>query len=180
VTDQTWNPPLTTKRLNLEPQVKAHAEVLMQALEDIRTFEFVPDDPPADHEKFAARLQRLESRVSLDQNEYWLNWAVFLNLEAIGTVQASVVHQQARASIAYMFHPNFWGQGLAFEACVAMLEHLHSCGVQDFSANVDTRNKASQKLLERLGFAQKQEIKNADEFKGNASHEFVYLLQMNR
>jgi [ribosomal protein S5]-alanine N-acetyltransferase len=173
-----WNPLLTTERLRLEPQVEAHTDALMQALESPRTHEFIPGDPPVDREPFATRLKKLEARISPDGLQRWLNWTVFSGLEVIGTVQADATDSTLSASIAYMIHPNSWGKGFAHEACTAMLEHLKSQGITSFKAWTDTRNLASHKLLERLGFTKIEEIKNADEFKGSLSHEFVYALEI--
>jgi [ribosomal protein S5]-alanine N-acetyltransferase len=171
-----WNPLLTTERLRLEPQVEAHTDALMLALSSPRTHEFVPGDPPIDREKFAARLKKLEARISQDGLQHWLNWTVFSGLEVIGTVQADAT--DSSASIAYMFHPDSWGKGFGREATSAMLEHLKSQGIISFKAWTDTRNLASHKLLERLGFTKIEEIKNADEFKGSVSDEFVYSLEI--
>jgi [ribosomal protein S5]-alanine N-acetyltransferase len=175
-----WSPLLETERLRLEPQVEAHTDALMRALESPKTHAFVPGDPPIDREKFADRMKRLESRMSPDGLQHWLNWTVFSGLEVIGTVQADVTDSNSSASIAYMFHPNSWGKGFAFEATTAMLEHLKSQGIISFKAWTDTRNLASHKLLERLGFSKTEEIKNADEFKGSISHEFVFALELER
>jgi [ribosomal protein S5]-alanine N-acetyltransferase len=175
-----WNPLLKTERLRLEPQVEAHTDALMRALESSRTHEFIQGDPPVDRENFALRLKYLESRISQDGLQRWLNWTVFSGLEVIGTVQADVTDSSSSASIAYMFHPNSWGKGFAFEATTVMLEHLKSQGIISFKAWTDTRNLASHKLLKRLGFSKIEEIKNADEFKGNVSDEFVYALEIGR
>ena len=180
IVNNDWNPLLKTERLRLEPQVEAHTDALMQALSSPRTHEFVPGDPPLDRERFADRMKKLESRISTDGLQHWLNWTVFSGLEVIGTVQADATDSTSSASIAYMFHPNSWGKGFAFEATSAMLEHLKSQGVTSFKAWTDTRNLASHKLLERLGFAKIEEIKNADEFKGSISDEFVYSLELKR
>jgi [ribosomal protein S5]-alanine N-acetyltransferase len=173
-----WNPLLTTERLRLEPQVEAHTDALMLALSSPRTHEFVPGNPPLDRADFADRMKYLEARKSQDGLQHWLNWTVFAGSEVVGTVQADAT--DSSASIAYMFHPNSWGKGFAFEATTAMLEHLKSQGITIFKAWTDTRNLASHKLLERLGFTKIEEIKNADEFKGSVSHEFVYALEIGR
>ena len=152
----------------------------MQALSSSRTYEFIPGDPPTDREKFAIRLKNHESRISPDGLQHWLNWTVFSELEVIGTVQADATDSTSSASIAYMFHPNSWGKGFAFEAVTAMLEHLKSQGITGLKAWTDTRNLASHKLLERLRFTKTEEIKNADEFKGNISDEFVFALELER
>ena len=178
IVNNDWNPLLNTDRLRLEPQVETHTDGLMCALESPQTHEFIPGDPPTDREKFMDRMKKLESRISPDGLQRWLNWTVFSGLEVIGTVQADATDSTSSASIAYMFHPNSWGKGFAFEATDAMLEHLKSQGISSFKAWTDTRNLASHKLLERLGFTKTEEIKNADEFKGSISHEFVYLLEL--
>ena len=180
IVNNDWNPLLKTERLRLEPQVEAHTDALMQALSSPRTHEFVPGDPPLDRERFADRMKKLESRISTDGLQHWLNWTVFSGLKVIGTVQADATDATSSASIAYMFHPNSWGKGFAFEATSAMLEHLKSQGITGFKAWTDTRNLASHKLLKRLGFTKTEEIKNADEFKGGISDEFVFALELER
>jgi RimJ/RimL family protein N-acetyltransferase len=44
------------------------------------------------------------------------------------------------------------GQGYGVEAVGGMLTHLAEIGVQSVTAFIDTRNAASIKLVERLGF----------------------------
>ena len=157
IVNNDWNPLLNTDRLRLEPQVETHTDGLMCALESPQTHEFIPGDPPTDREKFMDRMKKLESRISPDGLQRWLNWTVFSGLEVIGTVQADATDSTSSASIAYMFHPNSWGKGFAFEAATAMLEHLKSQGISSFKAWTDTRNLASHKLLERLGFTKTEE-----------------------
>lgn len=55
--------------------------------------------------------------------------------------------------IGYILHPDAWGQGLAAEALGAIIPHIfahHS--VEALRADVDPRNPASIRLIERLGF----------------------------
>lgn len=171
------NPLLKTSRLRLEPQVPEHAAVMMLVLADPRTHAFVPSNPPTDEAALQERFRRLSSRRSPDGAEYWLNWVVFAGAKAIGTVQASVLPAEARANVAYMFHPEVWGQGYATEAVQAMLAHLRNdLQVIRVDADIDTRNLSSQRLIEHLGFKRVREVKNADEFKGRASDEYQYEL----
>ena len=148
----------------------------MFVLADPRTHEFVPGDPPTDEDVLRERFERLASRRSPDGAEYWLNWVVFAGEKALGTVQATVAPAAARAHVAYMFHPEVWGQGYATEAVQAMLEHLKGLQVGRAEANIDVRNGRSQRLVERLGFKRVEEIKSADEFKGSVSDEYRYEL----
>ena len=149
----------------------------MLVLADPRTYEFVPTDPPTDEGVLRERFERLSSRRSPDGAEYWLNWVVFAGEKALGTVQATVT-PDARARVAYMFHPESWGQGYAAEAVRAMLEHLESLQMSHLEANIDARNLRSQRLVERLGFKRVEEIKGADEFKGSVSDEYLYELTL--
>ncbi|WP_425147285.1 GNAT family N-acetyltransferase [Deinococcus sp.] len=169
------NPLLTTPRLRLEPQVAAHAPAMLAVLADPRVHSYLPSNPPTDPEALRGRYERLESRRSPDGSELWLNWTVFRDSAALGTVQATVHPAEHLADVAYVFAPAAWGQGYASEAMQAVLEHLRATlGVQLFRASIDTRNVASQRLAERLGFVRVAEVKAADEFKGALSDEFVY------
>lgn len=168
------NPLISTARLRLEPQTAAHADVMFQVLADPRVHTFLPSDPPT-RDILVERFARLESRRSPDAAELWLNWVVYQQDAAIGTVQASVNLADARADVAYVFHPGSWGHGYAREALTALLAFLHQdLGVQRSRAIIDTRNTLSQRLVERLGFTRVREVKAADEFKGSVSDEFIY------
>lgn len=172
------NPALSTPRLYLAPQLADHAVVMMQVLGDARVHAFIPSDPPVAEAVLRERFARLASRLSPDGREYWLNWVVFRGSEAVGTVQATVVPVEKRADIAYLFHPHFWGFGYATEAVAKMLEHLSDdLHVACFAAAIDTRNQASQKLVERLGFVRVGETKGTDTFKGSVSDEYRYELK---
>lgn len=57
--------------------------------------------------------------------------------------------------IGYILHPDHWGQGLATEALTAVIAHVFATRpVEAITADVDPRNTASLKLLDRLGFAE--------------------------
>lgn len=57
--------------------------------------------------------------------------------------------------IGYILHPDLWGQGLAREALSAVVGKVFaSFPIPAIRADVDPRNEASLKLLERLGFAE--------------------------
>lgn len=55
--------------------------------------------------------------------------------------------------VGYILHPDVWGQGLAYEALSAVVAHVFaSRDVEVLRADVDPRNTASIRLLEKLGF----------------------------
>ena len=57
--------------------------------------------------------------------------------------------------IGYIFHPDYWGRGLAREALAAILHRAFAVHRLDrVTADVDPRNLASLKLLAGLGFVE--------------------------
>ena len=52
----------------------------------------------------------------------------------------------------FLFDPAFWGCGLAREALDAFVERRRRLGSIELTADVDPRNSASLRLLERAGF----------------------------
>jgi RimJ/RimL family protein N-acetyltransferase len=62
--------------------------------------------------------------------------------------------------IGYILHPDWWGRGLAREAVGAVIARLFERGdVAALRADIDPRNTASIRLLERLGFERSGEGK---------------------
>jgi [ribosomal protein S5]-alanine N-acetyltransferase len=79
--------------------------------------------------------------------------------------------------LAYELSPEFWGHGYATEACLRVIESLFTdYNVAEIMAEVDTRNEASCKLLERLSFKRITLRAGADFFKGESSDEYTYKL----
>ena len=60
-----------------------------------------------------------------------------------------------------MIHPEYWGKGIATEAAAAFIDYAFSNELTDqLLADVDPRNLASLRVLEKLGFARTGEAKN--------------------
>ncbi len=169
---------LATPPISLEPLCASHAEELFAGLTTPSQYEFLPQDPPVSLAAVQDRYQRWESRRSPSGDELWLNWLVRENETAAGLMQATCT-TEGRALLAYQLFVPFQRRGIAAKAVGLMLNHLQSSvGITTVRALVDTRNAHSIRLLERLGFAKKRLIKDADHFKGAASHEFEYELDL--
>ena len=144
---------IKTDRLTLEPQTAAHASEMFVVLSDPAIYEY-ENKPPPSLEWLRVRFTKLESRLSPDGHEKWLNWVIRLpTSELIGYVQATV-GEQGRAGIAYELSSAYWGRGLAFEAVRAMTSELaDNYGVRRICAVLIEKNFRSVRLLERLGFS---------------------------
>lgn len=139
--------------LLLEPQVAAHADEMFAVLSDPRIYEH-ENEPPRSAAWLRERFARLESRVSPDGRELWLNWVLRLrDGPAIGYLQATV-YGGGRADVAYELGSAWWGRGLAAQAVQAMIDELVArYGVRRLSAVLKRSNQRSERLLQRLGFA---------------------------
>src|SRR2546427_1046077 len=103
---------IQTGCLTLEPQTAVHAEEMFAVLSDPAIYEY-ENQPPPSLEWLRTRFTKLESRLSANGREQWLNWVIRLpTSELIGYVQATV-HPNHRAAIAYDLSSAYWGRGLA-------------------------------------------------------------------
>jgi RimJ/RimL family protein N-acetyltransferase len=166
-----------TERLRLEPLRESHAAEMFELFSDARMYEFVPQDPPPTIDALASRYKFLESRRSPNGDEDWLNWAVRSKEEerGLGVVQVTV-GRDLRAQLAYEIGAPYWRRGFATEACGRVIEALFEEGIAEVWAELDTRNVASIRLLERLGFVRGAWRRRADHFKGSDSDEWTYTL----
>ena len=144
---------IETGSLTLEPQTAAHAEEMFAVLSDPAIYEY-ENQPPPSLEWLRTRFTKLESRLSANGREQWLNWVVRLpTSKLIGYVQATV-HPNDRAAIAYELSSAYWGRGLARQAVQAMISELvEHYQVHGLSSVLKRENLRSMRLLERLGFS---------------------------
>jgi RimJ/RimL family protein N-acetyltransferase len=148
--------------LVLEPQIAAHAAEMFNVLSDPAIYEF-ENSPPESAAWLAERFAKLESRVSPDGAEQWLNWVIRLPTGALaGYVQATIVRDRT-AHIAYELASRFWRQGIGSAAVNGMLKELElTYGVYSFAATLKERNYRSLALLRSLGF-ERARSNNSDE-----------------
>jgi ribosomal-protein-alanine N-acetyltransferase len=171
---------LHTRRLRLEPLEEAHAKALFAGLRHDALYEFTSDRAPESVETLARRYRRLATRVSPDGRESWLNWALWSVPDGcyVGLVQATV-HPNRTAYMAHVLFHTAWGKGYAREASAALIDCLYyEWGVRDIWASVDTRNRRSIALLERLGFLRIAARENAEMIRGALSDEYIYCLSL--
>jgi ribosomal-protein-alanine N-acetyltransferase len=143
---------LITKRLRMEPIVPAHAARIFELLRDERLYRF-HGGRPATVEQLEQRFRAWVSRTSPGRTQMWLNYALRMKADTtyVGWVQATIAGDVA--TIGYDVFVPYWRRGYATEACTKLIACLfHEHGVRRIAAVVDTENRASLRLLERLGF----------------------------
>ena len=166
---------LDTPRLRLEPQRVEHADALFEPLGDARLYAHIPQQPPSSLDVLRERLALLSTRRSPQGDELWLNWVVrdVHDGTLLGRVQATV-RADAPCYLAYEVFPAHWRRGIATEACRCVIRWLiDELEVRHLTAEVDSLNTASLRLLERLGFRRVALRANADQFNGRSSDEWM-------
>ena len=169
---------IQTRNLRLDPLRKDHAALLLKPLSDAQLYALVPQDQPQSLEDLERRYAFLELGKSPDGKEHWLNWVIFDRRtdKPLGTFQATV-RDDAPSDIAYIVFAAHWCRGIAKEAGAGVINHVFSqYPTPLLAANMDTRNVASIRLVESLGFERRAFIPSADAFKGMTSDEFRYEL----
>ena len=173
---------ISTARITLEPVAAHHAALMFDGLQDHRAYAYLPDAPPSSIGALESRYARLATGVSHDGREFWLNWMLRLSGTSsyIGYVQATIIRDEAASLVAYHVFPPFWRSGYGGEAVLGMLNMIRTCyDLDEARAYVDTRNSASLKLLERLGFRLSSMIANAETIHGMPSDEYLYIQRFN-
>ena len=114
--------------------------------------------------------------TDLKQSELWLNDLIGANPE---TSDEFVLEYRNKVigragiwrvpEIAFMLHPDYWGQGFAFEALSRIVPRVFaSFPIPAIEADVDPRNSSSLALLGKLGFRETrrafQNLKVGDEW----------------
>ena len=83
----------------------------------------------------------------------------------------------ARAEVGYVLGREHWGHGYMFEAMKALVDFAFDrLGLRRLEAEIDPRNMASSRLLERLGFAKEGHLRERWDSKGEISDSGLYGL----
>ena len=158
---------LAGERVALRPLTEADEDRLFTLFSDpvaMRYWSFPP---------FTERAQA-RRRIADALSGENVTWGISQNDALIGTVALHDLHvPSGRAEIGYMLARPHWGKGLAFEAASLAIDHAFGpLGLRRVEADIDPRNAASQKLLERLGFRRegllKERWKVGDEISDSA------------
>ena len=164
----------------LEPLAPRHAAGLFDGMSDTELFLWIDDVPPS----AAAALETRYARVTAPNAgapDRWLNWALRLrdSDRYAGLVEVTL-HPDGTANLAYFTFTRFMRRGLAREACAAVLDALRNeYGAREVVATMDTRNTASTRLVESLGFVRDPGTEPSS-LKGIATEDYRYRLRLRR
>lgn len=79
--------------------------------------------------------------------------------------------------LGYILHPDYWGQGYALEAARALAySGFRDFGLQRLTATCDQRNKASARVMEKLGMRREGAFRQSKYIQGEWRDEFLYAI----
>ncbi|MFC4931717.1 GNAT family N-acetyltransferase [Massilia sp. GCM10023247] len=148
-------PVLTTARLVLRPFTHGDAAALFGVFSDEQVVRFWSSGPWTE----MVQADKMIEEAMLAYREGGLaRYAIALAAtdELIGICNLrGFFEQNRRCELGYALASAHWGRGYAFEALEALLGHaFSSLDMNRIEADIDPRNDASARLLERLGFRQ--------------------------
>lgn len=170
-------PTLHTARLRLRPITSADADDLYALHSDayvLRYWDSPPWTDPARAAGFIAHCEQMAeegsgARVVLERasDGAFLGWC--------GVTQWNPDYRSA--SLGYVLIAAAWGHGYATEAARALLQWgFDTLDLNRVQAEADTRNLASARVLEKLGFVREGTLREDCIVNGDVSDSWVYGL----
>ena len=162
-----------TRRLDLEPTLRHHAEQMYPILADLAIYELTGGSAPSSAAALADTYASRESRRSPDGKELWLNWIVRERslAVAIGCAQATII--KTRAHLAWIIGTRWQRHGYASEAARAVVCWLETLGITDIRACVHPSHTASQKVAWRAGLRRTKLLHEGEDVWVNSSKNAV-------
>jgi RimJ/RimL family protein N-acetyltransferase len=151
--DSSTLPIITTERLVLRWVSENDIDSLFEVFSDSQVMRYWSTAPYSDRDA-AVQLQR--EIAAGNENNTMIKWGLALrdSDRLIGTTTLfNLSLENGRAELGYAMGRAHWGKGYMNEALQALLSHAFEVmDLRRLEADVDPRNTASIRTLERLGF----------------------------
>ncbi|HCB04601.1 MAG TPA: GNAT family N-acetyltransferase [Nocardioides sp.] len=175
-------PTLTTARLQLRPFEKDDLGPLFELHSSAEILRYW-DAPPWTDRSRAERFLAVCRRLAEDGSGVRLAIDLVSDGDFIGWCGLSRWNPDFRsASLTYCLSDRAWGRGYATEAADALVQWgFDTLDLNRVQAEADTRNTASVRVLEKLGFVHEGTLREDCVVNGEVSDSFVYgLLRRDR
>ncbi|MBM6405183.1 GNAT family N-acetyltransferase [Phycicoccus sp. CSK15P-2] len=175
-------PTLTTDRLVLRPVEDGDADALFALMSDARVLRYWDAPPWAERERadrFVAGCRQLAeegggARLAVERRAdgTFVGWCGLIDWDP----------GFRSAGITFCLREDVWGQGFATESSRALLTWAYgTLDLNRVQTEVDTRNPASARVLEKLGFVREGTLREDCVVDGVVSDSWVYgLLRRDR
>jgi RimJ/RimL family protein N-acetyltransferase len=133
-----------------------------------------------DNAQVREALVRQCNETTLSAEGDWLTFAVVWRAarKVVGEVGLKLISRENRqGEIGFVFNPDYQGRGLATEAAEAMLAMgFDAIGWHRIIGSCDGRNRASARLMERIGMRQEARFVRNQIINGQWADELVYAV----
>lgn len=171
--------PLRTGRLVLRHLSQEDCDALFAIFAHIEVMRYWSTPPLTERAQVETRVRQF-----VEGYEKGTNLSLGIERAADGVLVGNCTlfdfHEASRrAQIGYCLGRPYWGQGYMHEALVALVNHaFDGLALHRLEADIDPRNLASQKTLERLGFQREGFLRERWIVDGEVSDTALYgLLQ---
>ncbi len=170
-------PTLHAERLVLRPFSEADTDDIFALQSNPNVLRYW-DSPPwkerARAERFIASCKQMEqegsgARLAIERaaDHVFIGWCLLINWNA----------DYRSATLGYCLSDSVWGQGFATEAATALLQWgFDTLDLNRVQSETDTRNTASARVLEKLGFVREGTLREDCIVDGDVSDSWVYGL----
>jgi [ribosomal protein S5]-alanine N-acetyltransferase len=168
---------LATPRLHLRPLREDDAQALFAIWSDAQAMRYFSFPAMSHLDEARDRIAR-KLRTATDGEAF----ICVIELQSTGEVvgDCALFHadeQCLRAEIGFSLQRRHWGSGYMSEAASALLEHAFGAvRLRRIEADIDPRNTASARLLERLGFVKEGLLRERWMVDGEVSDSALYGL----
>lgn len=152
---------ILTQRLMLRPVNGEDLDAVFAIAQDAeatRYMLFYPHKARSETETFLAQAEAEWKKADPDFYEF----AVTLKGKQIGIVSLYWVQGREEAELGWLLHRDYWNRGFATEAAAAVRDFaLGPLGARRIIAECDARNKASYRVMQKIGL----KLERADGFR---------------
>ena len=170
-------PTINANRVTLRPIDERDLDSLFTIFSDPEVMRYWSSPPLKDQEAARALLSDIQDKF---RRKLYFQWGVAHRADdtLIGT--STLFHIESnnhRAEIGYALGRAHWGKGYIQEALRALLGYAFSeLNIQRIEADVDPRNEASIRTLERLGFQKEGYLRERWKVNGEVQDALFYGL----
>jgi RimJ/RimL family protein N-acetyltransferase len=153
---------------------EAHAEGLYTGFNDAEVSRFTAEKLPGSLEDLRREFAAFNAGPPPGSTEIWMNWVIRESgsQELFGTLQATAFVDDS-LWIGYKLVRSAWGRGIATGAVQWLLQELaRYFPGRVVLAAVDTRNHASQRVLQKCGFCYVRSV--PAEIRGDPTLDYIY------
>jgi [ribosomal protein S5]-alanine N-acetyltransferase len=168
-----------TERLYIRPYRTEDLEKSFNLMQDKELYKFLHFSVMS-FEEYQGLFQWLLHSYDSQGTDFKYSFAIFLRgtEELIGWVGVGKLDLlEWEKEIYYLIGRSYWGKGYAYEAARAVVEYsFKTLGLNRLVAKVSPNNKASKRIIEKLGFHFEYVLDNLPEEHAECNGELLYSL----